>query len=86
VARLTRRRTTNDAEFAIMIRDDCQRQGIGTTLMSKLIEVARAEQIERLVGEILPENEAMKRLAEKVGFHLTYEIEEGVTRAELALS
>lgn len=85
VARLTRRHATHDAEFAILIRDDCQRQGLGLALLMKLIEVARAEKIEKLIGEILPENEGMKRLAERAGFTLTYEIEDGVTRAELRL-
>lgn len=85
VARLTRRRGTNDAEFAILIRDDVQRQGLGTTLVAKLIEVARAEGIARLMGEILPENAGMKHLAEKMGFTLTYDIETAVTRVEMVL-
>lgn len=86
VARLTRQRGTNDAEFAILIRDDLQQQGLGTILVSKLIEVGRAEGIAKIIGEILPENVGMKRLAEKLGFTLTYEIEEGVTRAEISLN
>ncbi len=85
ITRLTRRPGTQDGEFAVLIRDDCQRQGLGTALVSKLIEVARAEGIKRLIGEILPENAGMKRLAEKLGFTLHYDFEAGVTRAELVL-
>ncbi len=86
VARLTRRRASPDAEFAILIRDDVQKQGIGTVLLEKLLEVARAEGVARVVGEILPENLGMKRLAEKLGFELTYDIENGITRAELKIA
>ncbi len=85
VARLTRRRVGNDAEFAILIRDDCQRQGLGTALLKQLIHVARAEKIERLLGEALPENIGIKHLAEKAGFTLTYDIEQAVTRLMLVL-
>lgn len=86
VARLTRRRSTNDAEFAVLIRDDFQKQGLGTALLAQLIAVARAENLTRLVGEILPENMGMKRLAAKMGFALHYDIEQGVTRAEFLLN
>jgi acetyltransferase len=68
-----------------LIRDDVQKQGLGTALVAKLIEVARAEGIGRLLGEVLPENMGMKRLAEKMGFTLTYDMEQAVTRLELAL-
>ena len=85
VARLTRRRSEEDAEFAVLIRDDYQKQGLGTALLAQLLEVARGEKIKRVLGEILPENMGMKHLAEKAGFTLAYEIEEGVTRATLVL-
>ncbi|MCC7161903.1 MAG: GNAT family N-acetyltransferase [Anaerolineae bacterium] len=85
VARFTRRSGTGDAEFAVLIRDDVQRQGLGTILLTKLIEIARTEGIARLLGEILPENIGMKRLAEKMGFTLAYDIEQAITRVELSL-
>lgn len=85
IARLTRLRGSDQAEFAVLIRDDFQRQGLGTAVVSALIEVARAEGIATLGGQVLPENAGMKRLAEKLGFTLTYEMEEGLTRIEKSL-
>ncbi len=85
VARLSRIPNTGDAEFAVLIRDDMQKQGLGTTLVTKLIEIGRAEGLERIVGEILPENVGMKRVTEKLGFTLKYDIEEGLTHAVLEL-
>lgn len=85
VARLSRIQNTGDAEFAVLIRDDMQRQGLGTTLLTKLVEIGRAEGLKRIVGEILPENIGMKRVTEKLGFKLKYDIEEGLTHAVLEL-
>lgn len=85
VARLSRIQNTNDAEFAILIRDDMQKQGLGTTLLTKLIEIGRVEGVKRIVGEILPENIGMKRVTEKLGFRLKYDIEEGITHVALEL-
>ncbi len=85
VARLSRIQNSRDAEFAVLIRDDMQKQGLGTTLLTKLVEIGRVEGIARIVGEILPENTGMKRVTEKLGFVLKYDIEEGLTRATLTL-
>ncbi len=43
VARLSRLQNSRDAEFAVLIRDDMQKQGLGTTLLTKLVEIGRAE-------------------------------------------
>lgn len=85
VARLSRLQKIGDAEFAILIRDDMQKQGLGTTLLAQLIEIGRAEGLQRIIGEILPENTGMKRVAEKLGFKLSYDIEEGLTHAVFEL-
>ena len=85
VARMTRLKKSGSAEFAIIISDSVQRSGLGTELLRRLVDVARAEKLERLVGEILPENRGMQRVCEKVGFTLKYSREDGVVAAELKL-
>ncbi len=85
VARMTRLRKSGSAEFAVIISDTVQRSGLGTELLRRLVEVARAEKLERLVGEILPENRGMQRVCEKAGFTLKYSMEDGVVAAELKL-
>ncbi len=76
-----------EAEFALLVADPYQRQGIGTELLTRLIQVARCEGIRRLVGEVLSENEGMRRLCRRLGFQLLPSSEDpGLLRATLDLA
>lgn len=77
---------TDDAEFALIIRDDFQGRGLGTELLRKLIEVARDEPLRRIVAGILPQNRVMQSICAKLGFHLGYEVNSGVIRAVFDLA
>ena len=66
-----------------MISDRFQKQGLGTALLGRLIGIARDEGIGRIVGSILHENLGMRRICEKLGFHLSHDVEDGVVKAEL---
>jgi RimJ/RimL family protein N-acetyltransferase len=55
------------AEFAITVVDDWQRRGVGTELMSRLAERARAEGVRRFTALLLAENREMRGLLEKLG-------------------
>lgn len=70
VGRLNRIRNTNDAEFAILVSDSFQGQGLGSELLRRLIEIARAEKINRVKATMLPENSAMHSIARRMGFTL----------------
>ena len=59
-----------DAEFAIVICSDMKGIGLGHQLMQKIIEYSRSAGIRRLIGEILPDNHPMLRLARRFGFIL----------------
>jgi acetyltransferase len=83
VGRLTRIRASAAAEFAILVSDRWQHQGLGSELLRRLIEVARAEGIEQVRGYILPENRAMERICRELGFTASYDMVEGVLRATL---
>ena len=86
VSRLSRNHSVPDeAEFSILVNDNFQGRGVGTMLMEKILEVARAEELHRLIAEILPENRAMQRLSRKFGFHLRRDVKGGVVRADLDL-
>ncbi|MEN9229980.1 MAG: bifunctional acetate--CoA ligase family protein/GNAT family N-acetyltransferase [Thermostichus sp. DG02_5_bins_236] len=86
VCRLTQKHGIPEAEFAMLVPDPHQRQGIGTALLTHLIEVARQEGLERLTGEVLSENEAMRRLCKRVGFHLEPARDPGILNASLPLT
>jgi acetyltransferase len=59
---------TGDAEFALVVGDAYQRQGLGRHLLGRLIAVAKERGIRRLVGQVLAENGPMLALARKLGF------------------
>jgi acetyltransferase len=85
VARLIKAHRTNDAELAIVISDDWQGRGLGTKLLRDLLEIGRTEGLERLVGNILPENYVMQRICRKLGFELRYDASQDAFRAEIEL-
>ena len=86
VARLSRRGAIPDeAEFSVLISDRFQRRGVGTLLLNRLLEVARAEHLSRITAEILFDNRPMQRISKKLGFRLRRDFEEMVVKADLDL-
>jgi acetyltransferase len=85
LGQLTRLHGTNEAEFAILVSDHYQRTGLGTELLSSLLDFARDEKMERVIAEILPENEGMKRVSLNLGFKLQWDRESGVVQAAIDL-
>ena len=85
VGRLSKIRGTDDAEFALVISDRFQRQGLGDALLIRLLQIGRDEKIARIFGIILPENVAMKRICEKLGFRLDHRPDDSAIHAEINL-
>ena len=59
-----------DAEFAIIVRSDLKRRGLGRLLLAKMIDFLHGKGTQRVVGHVLRENEAMRKLATDAGFVL----------------
>lgn len=76
---------SNDAEFAILVSDQYQRTGLGTELLTRLLDIGRDENIERIVAEILPQNEGMKRVCRKLGFDMKHNREDHLMEAMIEL-
>lgn len=68
IARLSKFHGVNEAEFALVIADPWQGQGLGTEMLKMLAQVGRDEGLRRIVGVILSENTSMLRVVAKVGF------------------
>jgi acetyltransferase len=85
VGRLITAREANEAEFALLITDQFQRQGLATELLRRLIGFARNEKIQRLTGDILVENTGMQAVCKKLGFHVYYSPEDQLMKAEMEL-
>lgn len=71
VARLIRLHGRNEAEFSLIVADRWQGRGLGRTLLELLIQVARQEELERIIGHIFSDNTAMLNACKEAGFHLT---------------
>jgi acetyltransferase len=74
-----------DAEYAILVSDEYQHQGIGKELLTRLIEIARNEQVRLLYGLVLESNAEALTLAQRMGFTPVPTSREGIVRIELAL-
>jgi acetyltransferase len=86
IGRLIKAYNGSEAQYAILISDDFQGQGLGTYLLSRLVEIGRQEGIDRIIGHILPENHLMQRVSRKVGFDVKYDRVNEVMRAEIQLA
>lgn len=74
---------TGDAEFAVVVGDRWQGQGLGRHLMLRLMDVAWQRGIRRLVGQVLRENEPMLRLMRSLGFTVRPTDDQAVVEAVL---
>jgi len=68
VARYVMEGDHGEAEFAIVLADGWQGQGLGARLLSALIDLARQSGVRRLFGTTLSENNAMRALGHRLGF------------------
>ena len=73
----------DSAEYAIVIGDPWQGQGLGTIMTGYILEIARSRGIKKVVAYVLEDNDAMLRLFEK--FRFTRRREEDMFRVELIL-
>ncbi|OLP15680.1 acetyl CoA synthetase subunit alpha [Leptolyngbya sp. 'hensonii'] len=83
IGRLSKQHGVSEAEFAMLVSDPFQRQGLGTEILRRLLQVGRAEGLTRITAEVLAENVAMQRVCEKVGFRFRRGAE--ITKAEIDL-
>jgi acetyltransferase len=75
----------SEAEYAIVISDEYQRQGLGTELLRELIAIGKKEGVQAIVADILAENNGMLKISEKLGFKLQRELGDPVVLARLEL-
>lgn len=78
---------TESAEFAIAIDPAFTGNGVGWSLMTRLIETSRAHGMRAIWGHVLAENSAMLDLASRLGFSReAVSGEPGLLRVHLALA
>ena len=84
-------RTTTDAdnvsaEFAVVILDELQGEGLGKMLMSKMIDYCRERGTLEIMGTTMTTNQGMQMLAKRLGFNNSYNPEEEAVVMELMLN
>lgn len=70
VARYVINPDKRSCEFALVVSDSWQRQGIGHRLMHHLMEIARDRGLEKIEGEVLSNNHKMLGLMKSLNFHV----------------
>jgi acyl-CoA hydrolase/GNAT superfamily N-acetyltransferase len=75
---------THSAEVSLVVRDDFQNKGIGTTLLSYLTYLAKREGLMGFTAEVLVENRPMLHLFEKMGFDIEKRSAQGVYEMKMA--
>jgi acetyltransferase len=86
VGRLSKLPGKNRGEFALLVGDQWQGEGLGTELLTMIVQIARDEKLSRVGADILPENVEMQGVARKAGFSLDKRYDEQRFVAELALT
>ena len=72
VGRLIKLDPQNEAEVAILVSDHYQKQGLGTELLRRLIQIARDRKLHRVSGELLRDNLAIQIIVKKLGFRFNF--------------
>ena len=68
VARFSARADGHDCEFAVTVSDDWQNKGLGTLLMRRLIDVAKARGIKLMHSSDASDNTRMRQFADHLHF------------------
>ena len=76
---------TRTAEFAVIVQDAYQGEGLGQHLMERLIAVARERGVGQLVGGVLRDNRRMLVLAKDLGFRESNSIDRDAVQVVLDL-
>ena len=84
IGRLSRTSEPGEADFAVIVSDPWQHQGLGALLTAKVIEVAKAEGLSRLCCCIMSGNTGMQKVCRKSGFEL-HRLSDGEYRADMLL-
>jgi acetyltransferase len=68
IGRFTKLTGSNDATYAILVKDKWHRKGIGRQLLKHIIRIAKEEKIENLFSQMYEDNIPMRKLCESLGF------------------
>jgi acetyltransferase len=76
----------NGAELGTIVSDDYQAKGLGIELVRRTIEIAKDEKLKSVAGKLLPDNVAMQRVCERLGFKIEPSADGKVVNVQLRLA
>jgi acetyltransferase len=85
MSRLTNIPGTNESEFAMLVSDRFQGKGLGTKLLSLIINIGQVEKHSIICAEILTDNFVMQHICQKLGFQIHRIPGEPMVSAELPM-
>ncbi len=84
--RMSKLHGENVARFSLLVSDLSQGAGVGSELLQRQIEVAKAEKLSRLETYTTPDNAAMGKLLARLGFSLKETGDGKLVKAELVIA
>ena len=85
LGRLSKARGLNEAEFLLLIGDRWQKEGLGTELLKRLVQIGRDEKLNRIFAHIPPDNHAMIHVSKEIGFKIEHDADNQGSTAEYVL-
>jgi acetyltransferase len=85
ITRLVRDGLSKSAEYAIIVRTDLQRQGLGTLMQNMLLDYAKGIGLDEVWGVIDCENRKALALIDRLGFSRSFHIDLPFIRVAKAL-
>ncbi|MGB5219119.1 MAG: GNAT family N-acetyltransferase [Smithella sp.] len=70
-------------DFAVVVRDDWQRCGLGKSLLLKIFAFGREHDISRFVSIVDSTNHILKQTLRNLGYEVKYYYENGFTQVEI---
>lgn len=86
VGRLSKLHGTEEAEAAVLIRDDYQHQGIGTELVRRCLLIAKQEKLKLVHSTMLGINREMRSICNRLGFKLSVDLEDDLVHARVQVN
>jgi acetyltransferase len=81
-----RKTSDGEGELGMLIADNAQNKGLGSAMMSRLIDVARREGLRTILADVHAENAKMLHVVRKFGFQVRSDPREPIVQAELKLT
>ncbi|MGZ4824667.1 MAG: GNAT family N-acetyltransferase, partial [Terriglobales bacterium] len=86
VGRLSKLHGSEEAEIAVLVRDEYQHKGLGTELVSRLMQIAQDEKLKYVTSTMLGVNREMRAICKRLNFQLSFDMEDDLVNARATLT